>query len=275
MRKWNLTQIRPVNVLVQGKAQSKIALTTFWLTVFVGVAGVPILVVYFFQGGLPFLRQISIVRWAETILQFNSLFNPLLYWYRNRRLREATLELLRCRHRPAARTARHIRQRRSSVASLDVKKLKNGERGARLLRSESVGAMMSLSTSRSRRNEAVKERPMSVPSREASDQGNKLLVTVQIEKASEGKSIQQNTELPKNTTELERSQCYIGGKILRSSSLNKNSVASITKCHPNVTQWSAQRSRSEPIILTNALIKQREEQLLMSLPTRKTFVDSL
>ena len=102
-----------------------------------------------------------------------------------------------------------------------------------------------------------------------------LYVTVQIEKASEGKSIQQNTELPKNTTELERSQCYIGGKILRSSSLNKNSVASITKCHPNVTQWSAQRSRSEPIILTNALIKQREEQLLMSLPTRKTFVDSL
>ena len=88
------------------------------------------------------------------------------------------------------------------MASLDVKKLKNGERGARLLRSESVGAMMSLSTSRSRRNEAVKERPMSVPSREASDQGNKLLVTVQIEKASEGKSIQQNTELPKNTTEL-------------------------------------------------------------------------
>ena len=163
VRKWNLTQIRPVNVLVQGKAQSKIALTTFWLTVFVGVAGVPILVVYFFQGGLPFLRQIFIVRWAETILQFNSLFNPLLYWYRNRRLREATLELLRCRHRPAARTARHIRQRRSSVASLDIKKLKNEERGARLLRSESVGAMMSLSTSRSRRNEAVKERPMSVP----------------------------------------------------------------------------------------------------------------
>ena len=103
VRKWNLTQIRPVNVLVQGKAQSKIALTTFWLTVFVGVAGVPILVVYFFQGGLPFLRQIFIVRWAETILQFNSLFNPLLYWYRNRRLREATLELLRCRHRPALR----------------------------------------------------------------------------------------------------------------------------------------------------------------------------
>lgn len=75
--------------------------------------------------------------------------------------------------------------------------------------------MMNLSTFRSRRIEAVKERPMSFPSRVASDQifrtqqPNKLLVTVQIENIPGGRSIQRKTEVPKNTTDLERCRCYI------------------------------------------------------------------
>ena len=133
VRNWNRTRIRPVNDLAKGKLESKVAYTTFWLTVFVGVSTLPIFIVHLFQGALPFFRQISTIRWAETVLQLNSLFNPLLYWYRNRRLREATLGLLRCRSRPAVRTASHIRQRRYSVASLDVKNLQNEQRGARHL----------------------------------------------------------------------------------------------------------------------------------------------
>ena len=115
---------------LQGKLESKVAYTTFWLTVFVGVSSVPIVVVNLFQGALPFFGQISTVRWAEKILQLNSLFNPLLYSYTDRRLREATLELLYCKNRQAARAARHIRQRRYSLTSLDVKKLQNEQRGA-------------------------------------------------------------------------------------------------------------------------------------------------
>ena len=42
VRKWNRPRIRPVNVLVNGKLESKVAYTTFWLTVFVGVSTVPI-----------------------------------------------------------------------------------------------------------------------------------------------------------------------------------------------------------------------------------------
>ena len=124
VRKWNQTRIHPVNVLVKGKLESKVAYSTFCLTFFsVAVAGFPSLAVYLFRGVLPFLRQVSTIRWEETILQLNSLFNPLLYWYRDRRLRKATLELLRSRNRSAARTARHISQRRYSVASLDVEKI--------------------------------------------------------------------------------------------------------------------------------------------------------
>ena len=49
----NADYIRPVNGLVEGKLESKVAYTTFWLTVFVAVSGVPIQVVYLFRGVLP------------------------------------------------------------------------------------------------------------------------------------------------------------------------------------------------------------------------------
>ena len=170
VRNWNRRRIRRVKVLVKGKLESNVAYTTFWLTVFVGVSTLPITFVHLFQEALPFFRQMSTKRWAETILQLNSLFNPLLYCYRNQRLREATVELLFCRNRSAVRTARHIRQHRCSVASLDVEKLQSEKRGARVLRSESLGAMMCLDTFRQRRIEAVKKRPMPDKSSGTSDQ---------------------------------------------------------------------------------------------------------
>ena len=74
VRNWNRTRIRPVNVLVKEKIESKVAFTTFWLTVFVAVSGVPILVVNLFHEASPVFRQISTIRWAETILQLNSVF---------------------------------------------------------------------------------------------------------------------------------------------------------------------------------------------------------
>ena len=187
----------------------------------------------------------------------NSLFNPLLYWYRNRRLREATLELLCCRNRPAVRSTPHIRQRRCSVASLDIEKLQNKQRGARLLRSESVGAMMCLDTFRQGQNEALKERPLSAPTKVTSDQMfytkqcDKLIATVQIENLPGGKGIQIKTELPKNTTELGRSQCHIRGKIVtRSTSLNKNSLVPLANSHGIAPERFVRRSRSMQILST-------------------------
>ena len=165
VRNWNRTRICPVNVLAKGKLESKVAYTTFWLTVFVGASALPISFVHLFHGASPFFRLISTMRWAETILQLNSVFNPLLYWYRNRRLREATLELLCFRNRPAACNG----QRHYSGSVLDVEMLQNEQRGHRLLRSGSLSAMMVLHTFRQRRSETVEERPMSAPSRVASE----------------------------------------------------------------------------------------------------------
>ena len=256
VRTWNRTRLRPANVRVKGKLESKFAYTTFWLAVFFAVSGLPSLVVYIFRGVLPIFRQVFTIRWVETIFQLNSLFNPLLYWYKNRRLRKATLELLRCRNRTPGRTFRFIRQRRCSVASLDVQKLQREQRGSRLLLSSKyLGSEMCLDTFRQSRSEAVMERP--APSRVASDeiftqQGNQVIVTAQIENAPGSKSIQRKTELPKNTMELGRSRRHIRGKTVRSVSLSENSSISLTKSH-NVTHTTIQRSKSRNFLEPKAL----------------------
>ena len=147
-----------------------VILSIFWLTVFFAVSGFPIVVAYLFRGVSPFFRQVSTIRWAETILQLNSLFNPLLYWYRTSRFRKTTLELLRCRKRPTARTSIHCRQRRYSVALLDVEKFQSEQlqKRPRFLRSKSLGVEMCSDIFRPRSSKAVRERSVSAPSRAAS-----------------------------------------------------------------------------------------------------------
>ena len=200
VRNWNRTRICPVNVLVKGKLESKFAYTTFWLTIFFAVSGFPCVIVYLFRGVSPFFRQVSTLRWAETILQLNSLFNPLLYWYRTRRLRKHTLEMLRCRKITTERTASHIRQRFPCVTPQDDEKFQSEKKRSRILRSKSLGAVMCSDTFGQRSSKAVKETPNSVTRDEkVTQQRNQLIVTVQIENAPGGerKSGQQE-----NTTEL-------------------------------------------------------------------------
>ena len=234
VRKWNQTRICSVNVLVKGKLENKFAYTTFCLTVFFAVSGFPTVVVYLFRENSPFFRQVSTLRWAETILQLNSLFNPLLYWYRTRRLRKHTLDMLRCR---------------CSVTSLDVEKFQSEQKRPRILRSKSLEAVMCSDTFGQRSSKSVKETPTSVARDEKlTQQRDQLIVTVQIENAPGRQSGRQ-----KHTTDLGGSWRHIGCKrIVRSSSLNENSLTvSLTKHHHNATQRNAQRSRSVPIILTN------------------------
>ena len=120
--------------------------------------------------------------------------------------------------------------------------------------------MMCLDTFRQRRNEAVKERPLSAPTRVTSDQifrskqCNKLIVTVQIENVPRGKGIHQNIKLHKNTTELGRSRCPIGGKIaMRSTSVNENSFVALANSHGTAPERIIRRSRSVPILSTKAM----------------------
>ena len=253
VRKQNQTRIHQVNALGKTKMESKIACTAFMLTLFVGISGIPTVVFYFFWGVSSSLRKGSIFRWTETILQLNSLFNPLLYFYRNRRFRKAALELLRCtkssRIRPAARTVRHIRRRRYSMASINIEDFQNQEQRPPLTRSESCDAVMCSDWGRSNSHQAcaLKERSMSASpcvaiSEVFTQQQNKIVVTVQIENVPRRKATHGNTELTKYSKGLGRSRHRIGGKTARSSSLN---------CHQNTAEEKLRRSNSMPILSTN------------------------
>ena len=167
VRRQNRTPIRSVTALVKAKLETKVAYTTFWVTLFFCISGIPSILFYLFRGIWPLLNEASIFRWIDAILQLNSLANPLFYFYRNRRLRKAALELLRCRKpqrriQSVVRSVGRIRRRRYSVASLDVVELQNRQKRPRLIRSESDTVRRS--------NDTVKERPMSAPSKVANDE---------------------------------------------------------------------------------------------------------
>ena len=259
VRKQNRTQVGSVNALAKAKLEKKIAYTTFWITLLVCISGVPSILFGLFYAIWPFFREGSIIQWAQTMLQLNSLFNPLLYCYRNRRLRKAALELLRCRKpqriQAAARTVRRNRRRRYSVASLDVEELQIGKIRPRVIRAESCGAVICSETFWRESNDTIKERPVSAPSKLANDkvftqQPKKIFVTVQIENAPRKKRIQRNTELPKQTTELERSRPRMDGKITRSASLNESSCFTRRDYHKNSAEKNFSRIRSLPTLST-------------------------
>ena len=257
VRRHNRTQIRSVNALVRAKLERKIAYTTFWITLFACISGVPSLVVLLCGRIWRFLRESPFFRSTETMFQFNSFVNPLLYFYRNRQLRKAALELLRCRKpqriQPVTRTVRRVRQRRYSVASIDVEERQIGQNRPRPTRSEYCDAVMCLDTVQRRSNKTVNERPISAISKTANDkvftqQSNKHFVTVQIENAQRKKRIHRNTVLPTDTTKLKRSRHRMDGKIARSTSVNENSLVTLTNCHQNAAERNFKRSRSLPIL---------------------------
>ena len=95
VRKWNRSQIRQVQAMVNVRVETKAAYTAFWVTISVGISIVPMFVVYTFGEVWPSLRKSSVFRWNKTTVSLNSLFNSLLYCYRNRVFRKAVRELLR------------------------------------------------------------------------------------------------------------------------------------------------------------------------------------
>ena len=100
-RKRRTNTIVQVTALVHANLENKVAKTTGLLTA--------ALILTLILGGvltvlgdiLPALRESLTFRIADTLLQLNSMINPLIYCYRVRRFRKAVLELLR-RKRPQA-----------------------------------------------------------------------------------------------------------------------------------------------------------------------------
>ena len=81
--------------LVKAKLATKVAKTTAILTVVVLISFIPSLVFLLFGEIFPALRRSSFFRWSMMLAQLNSVFNPVLYCYRDRRFRGVFLEMLK------------------------------------------------------------------------------------------------------------------------------------------------------------------------------------
>ena len=95
VRKRRTNEIAQVTALVQAKLEAKVAKTTALLTAAVILTLILGGVLTVLGDIFPVFRENSTFRVAETLLQLNSLMNPLIYCYRDRRFRKAILELLR------------------------------------------------------------------------------------------------------------------------------------------------------------------------------------
>ena len=126
---------------ITAKIQRRIAFTAFLLTAAVFIFSLPIPVVVATVQFWPILRANSVFRWSEVPLYLNSLLNPVLYFYRNRRYRKAALKLLRFRMPLKNRSVGpSTRWRRDSFVLVDEKYFGDTERTQCLPRSQSWAA---------------------------------------------------------------------------------------------------------------------------------------
>lgn len=101
IRKRNISEISRVTSLIKAKLEAKIAKTAAMLTGALVFSFLPAVVLFSLGEVFPVLHtSTSFLLW-ETLIQLNSLVNPLLYCCRDLRFRNAMLELLRIRKPPA------------------------------------------------------------------------------------------------------------------------------------------------------------------------------
>ena len=161
-RKQSQSQISQITA----KIQSRIAFTACLLTAAVFLCSLPMAAFVGTVEFLPILRASSVFRWSEVPLYLNSLLNPVLYFYRNRRYRKAALKLLRFRMPLQTQSVSPCtRWRRDTFVPLDEKYVCDTERTQCLPRSQSWAADTHgrLSIMPGMQNKSAMERRFSCP----------------------------------------------------------------------------------------------------------------
>ena len=97
VRKHRLSEISQVSIVVKAKLESKVAKTTVLLTATIIFSTFPAVVFYIVGVIFPFINSFLDFRFLEAPIMLYSTANPLLYCYRDRRFRNAVLELVRKR----------------------------------------------------------------------------------------------------------------------------------------------------------------------------------
>ncbi|XP_068684414.1 adrenocorticotropic hormone receptor-like [Montipora foliosa] len=98
LRKRTTAPTSQVTALVQAKLQARVAKTTALITMSLFASMILPVVVSSIRQIFPAFRAILRLKMIGIAFQLNSLFNPLVYCYRDRRFRKAVLELLRIKN---------------------------------------------------------------------------------------------------------------------------------------------------------------------------------
>ena len=161
VRKRNVNAITEVRSLVKTKLATKVAKTTAILTGTVFISFIPSVIYLFFGETYPQLRRSSYFRWSMMLAHLNSVFNPVLYCYRDRRYREAMLEILKIR-KPAPVVKRNTRRNGSVKTLVDPQEK---DRKPRLRSCSSIRSLPNPDDKKTNR-EVKRERRSSNPSSE-------------------------------------------------------------------------------------------------------------
>ena len=138
IRNGKVNEICHIDVLIKGKLETKVARTTGLITATFISSFIPILVFGILENSVPVLRTNVSIQFTQMLMQLNSLFNPLLYCYRDHRFRSAIRELLGMKKPQAKQSAvgaTHFFSRKDSISALQLPKV--GKRKQRLARSAS------------------------------------------------------------------------------------------------------------------------------------------
>jgi len=82
-------EISQIDVLIKEKMESKVAKTTGLLTAAFISSFIPIFISVILGNAVPVVRTNDAFQFTQKFPQINSLFNPLLYCYRDKRFRNA------------------------------------------------------------------------------------------------------------------------------------------------------------------------------------------
>jgi len=110
IRNRKLNEISQIDVLINRKLESKVAKTTGLLTAAFITSFIPVFVFGILGNAVPIFRSNAATLFTQIFMQLNSLFNPLLYCYRDHRFRNAIRELLGLKKPQALQSAVGVAQ---------------------------------------------------------------------------------------------------------------------------------------------------------------------
>ena len=151
VRKRKVSQIRQVSELVKVRQERRIAMTAAVVTFTLILSFLPSILGGMLQGIYLFFRQRLAMRVEDIFLYLNSVANPLIYCYRDRRFRNAVLEILKSK-RPKEKSSvvtyaarfRDVKHNDVFGSGKDTLQMRKVENQVRLTRSASCDLTQSV-----------------------------------------------------------------------------------------------------------------------------------